>query len=151
MFGELKQDHIDQVLHAESIGRIGSYVDGRTYIVPVNYTYDGTYIYGRTIKGMKLQMMRANPEVCFQVDHIKNLSNWQSVIAWGTFEELKGEEAAKAILLLTQQLVTLIASGQSLHEITSNETHTDNPTPEQRITVYRIRLSEKTGRFETTT
>ncbi len=149
MFGELEQAQIDQILHSEMIGRIGSHVDGRTYIVPVNYAYDGTYIYGRTINGLKLQMMRTNPEVCFQVDHIKNLSNWQSVITWGTFEELAGEEAANAIHLLAQRLITLIASGQSIHEITSHDIHAAS-TPQQRIAVYRVRLTEKTGRFETT-
>jgi len=149
MFGELTQDQIDQVLRSGMIGRIGSYVDGRTYIVPVNYAYDGEYIYGRTINGLKLQMMRTNPEVCFQVDHIKNLSNWQSVITWGAFEELAGEEAADAIHLLAQRLIILIASGQSLHEITSHEIHAAY-TPQQKIAVYRIRLTEKTGRFETT-
>jgi nitroimidazol reductase NimA-like FMN-containing flavoprotein (pyridoxamine 5'-phosphate oxidase superfamily) len=28
-------------------------------------------------------MMRANPHVCFEVDHRENLANWRSVVAWG--------------------------------------------------------------------
>jgi len=37
---------------------------------------------------MKIDMMRKNPEVCFQTDMIENLSDWESVIAWGRFEEI---------------------------------------------------------------
>ena len=35
-------------------------------------------------------MMRENPWVCVEVDHMDNLANWRSVIAWGRFEELGG-------------------------------------------------------------
>ena len=37
---------------------------------------------------MKLNMMRENPKVCFQVEHLENMVKWQSVICWGEFEEL---------------------------------------------------------------
>src|SRR5579884_3829250 len=97
MFGELSQEQIDQVLHAGIVGRIGCHAEGKTYVIPISYVYDGESIYAQSLAGLKLQMMRLNPEVCFEVDQIKNASNWQSVIAWGTFEELKGEEGAKAL------------------------------------------------------
>jgi len=87
--------------------------------------------------------MRVNPEICFQVDQIKNLADWQSVVAWGTFEELHGEESAEAMRLLTQRLTMLIASGRSLHELQSQSS-----VSSQNIIVYRIHLTEKTGRFE---
>ena len=36
--------------------------------------------------------MRANPNVCFEVDAMSNMANWQSVILFGTFHELKGKK-----------------------------------------------------------
>lgn len=147
MFGELNQEQVERVLYAESVGRIGCYAERRTYVVPINYVYDGESIYGHSINGMKLQMMRLNPEVCFEIDQIKNASNWQSVIAWGTFEELKGEEAAHAMHLLVQRMLILIASGQSIHEMVKTDApHTD--AERHIMSVYRIHLVEKTGRFE---
>lgn len=143
MLGELKQDQIDRILHAQSIGRIGCHIEGKTYIVPVTYVYDNGNVYGHSTDGMKLHMMRVNPEICFQVDQIKNLADWQSVVAWGTFEELHGEESAEAMRLLTQRLTMLIASGRSLHELQSQSS-----VSSQNIIVYRIHLTEKTGRFE---
>jgi len=58
--------------------------------------------------------------------------------------ELKEEEAARACNLLTQQFVTLIASGESLREM-KVEDYTQTCTD---IIVYRIHLTEKVGRFE---
>lgn len=150
MLGKLEQTQIDQMLYTGAIGRIGCHARGRTYIIPVNYVYDGDNIYGRSITGMKLDMMRVNPEVCFQVDQVKNLSNWKSVIAWGTYQELAGEDAAKALHLLTQRITTLIASGQSLHEMKRSDALFRESVEQKKITVYRIHLTEKTGRFEVT-
>ena len=68
MLGELTSDQIEHLLHSEVVGRIGCHAAGRTYVVPVNYAYDGEFLYGHAADGMKLQMMRENPELCFEVD-----------------------------------------------------------------------------------
>jgi uncharacterized protein len=57
------------------VGRIACHADGITYIVPVNYVYDGMNLYAHSAKGMKIDMMRKNPDVCFQADAITNLKN----------------------------------------------------------------------------
>lgn len=150
MMGELDPQSIDQLLRHEMVGRIGCYAEGRSYVVPINYVYDGEYIYARSVDGKKLHMMRLNPEVCFEVEHIDNLSNWQSVIAWGTFEELQDELAAEALYLLTRHNIMHIASGQSVHHLI--DTDGEHQGKENKsIVIYRIRLTEKTGQFEKTT
>jgi nitroimidazol reductase NimA-like FMN-containing flavoprotein (pyridoxamine 5'-phosphate oxidase superfamily) len=48
-----------------------------------------------------MELMRGNPEICFQVDEMKDMSRWKSVIAWGKFEELNDrDEKNKALQLL---------------------------------------------------
>jgi nitroimidazol reductase NimA-like FMN-containing flavoprotein (pyridoxamine 5'-phosphate oxidase superfamily) len=69
------------------VGRLGCSTDGKMYIVPVTFVYDGTYIYAHSKEGLKIKMMRNNPSVCFEVDIIDNLTNWRSVILWGEYEE----------------------------------------------------------------
>jgi nitroimidazol reductase NimA-like FMN-containing flavoprotein (pyridoxamine 5'-phosphate oxidase superfamily) len=149
MLGELTSEQIEHLLHSEVVGRIGCHAENRTYVVPVNYVYDGECLYGHAAPGMKLEMMRANPEICFQVDHRTGLSDWQSVIAWGTFEELHGDEATRATELLLDRLLPLLA-GVGV-PVTGDEARaTLAPgTPVERLTIYRIRLRERTGRFET--
>jgi uncharacterized protein len=150
MLGKLEPAQIDETLCTASIGRIGCHAGGKTYIIPMNYVYGGEDIYGCSVTGMKLDMMRVNPEVCFQVDQVKNLSNWKSVVVWGTFQELLGEEAAKALRLLTQRFTTLIASGQALHEMNVADVLDGHGLEQKKIAVYRIHVKEKTGRFEMT-
>ncbi|GCE08286.1 pyridoxamine 5'-phosphate oxidase family protein [Dictyobacter aurantiacus] len=144
MLGELTQDQIDRLLSSQTFGRIGISDQNRVYIIPINYIFDGTYVYAHSLPGNKLQLMRSHPEVCLQVDKIKDGSTWQSALAWGTFQELSGDEAAKVCHQLGRQFTSLIASGYALHEMRAS----DNHGMPRAIIIYRIKLSEKTGRFE---
>jgi uncharacterized protein len=147
MLGKLNTIDIEEVLNQEFIGRIGCHADGVTYIVPISYAYKDECIYGRTKEGMKVTMMRKNPKVCFEVAVMKDTANWKSVIAWGEFEELtENTERDKALRHLTDRALPLISS---------ETTHLspDWPFPLKNISsiegiVFRIRLNEKTGRFE---
>jgi nitroimidazol reductase NimA-like FMN-containing flavoprotein (pyridoxamine 5'-phosphate oxidase superfamily) len=140
--GALDAGQIDQVLRSEVVGRIGCHANGQTYVVPVFYTYDGTYIYGHSHDGMKIRMLRLNPEVCFEVDHVDSLSNWQSVIAWGRFEELTGEQANLAEQQLIQRIKPLLGAA------TDQLPHPQSESGSQRAIIYRIALAERTGRYE---
>ena len=133
---------IDHVLRSELVGRIGCHAEGQTYVVPVFYAYDGTYIYGHSSEGKKIGMLRANPQVCFEVDHVESPVDWQSVIVWGRFEELKDEQAKQAEQLLIQHIKPHLPSalGQSQNA--------DADVADQRAVVYRIALSERSGRSE---
>jgi uncharacterized protein len=148
MLGVLTLEQIEHLLHCEIVGRIGCHAEGRTYVVPVNYAYDGEFLYGHAAEGMKLRMLRANPEVCFQVDRRTSLSDWQSVIAWGTFEELQGGDATRAMDLLLDRLLPLQASEGSVSSRETARRTLAADTPVERLTIYRIRLHERTGRFE---
>src|SRR5690606_37549403 len=92
MLGELNKREIIDLLESQFIGRLGCHLNGETYIVPINYVYHNNAIYAHSGEGKKLEMLRANPRACFQVDEIDNMLEWKSVILWGSFEELKGVE-----------------------------------------------------------
>jgi nitroimidazol reductase NimA-like FMN-containing flavoprotein (pyridoxamine 5'-phosphate oxidase superfamily) len=141
----LTEEQIDQVLRAELVGRIGCHADGKTYVVPVAYVYDGQHIYGHTGDGMKLRMLRANSDVCFEVDHVESLTSWRSVIAWGRFEELHGAEADRAVRLLAERIRPLVADVE--HDLADAEARSA-AMEEQRPVVYRISLIERTGRSD---
>jgi uncharacterized protein len=149
MLGSLSHDQIDGLLHEQYVGRIGCHTDGRTYVVPVTYVYQGDAIYAHSADGMKLRMMRANPNVCFEVEHLEDMANWRTVIAWGTFEELHGGAARAAMGMLVARLLPIVMS--------ETATMTDSMgVDEQRLAQvrgrkavpFRVVLTEKTGRFE---
>ena len=104
MLGTLTSEQIEQVLRTEVIGRIGCHLEGRTYVVPITYAYLDGAVYAHSAEGLKLQMMRMNPAVCFEVDHMDDMANWRSVIATGRFEELHGEAAKLGLQVLLARL-----------------------------------------------
>ena len=143
MLGTLDAAAVEALLHDEVVGRLGCHADGRTYVVPIVYAYDGEAVYGHSRDGLKLRMMRANPRVCFEVDRMRDLANWESVIASGTFEELHGDRAAAAMARLVERLAPRMTGQGSARP---PEGHGGGAT----AVAYRVVLDERTGRFERT-
>lgn len=147
MFGKLDNPQIEKLLSENFIGRIGCHADDKTYVVPISYVYDGNCIYSHAYEGLKISMLRQNPEVCFQVDKMENMANWESVITWGTFKELTDAEERKAGV---QKLVD-----RALPKISSETVKLSPqwPFPPDDLNmikgiIFKICLHEKTGRFE---
>src|SRR6187549_3110106 len=88
MMGQLNNEQIEEVLKENILGRIGCNDGRKTYVVPVNYVYTGKDIIAHSAIGMKIEMMRSNPQVCFEVDEMKSFTDWKSVIAWGEYQEI---------------------------------------------------------------
>jgi len=146
MFGNLNNTEIEELIHQQLVGRIGCHADGVTYVVPVSYAYDGNYVYSHTYEGMKINLMRKNPKLCFQVDNTKNLANWKSVICWGEFEELKDEGLCKQALQNLNERQLPIVHSQTM-QVSPLWPFTDEHDEKLGI-FFRIKLIEKTGRFE---
>ena len=148
MLGELSSAEIEQLLTSNVIGRIGCYANQKMFVVPITYIYDEGYVIGHTIEGLKISILRQNPECCFEVDVMQNIANWKSVIAWGTFEELKGEAADNAQEKLIKTLGHLMPSETSQPERMGPASTRRTLTQGRNPVIYRIRLKEKSGRFE---
>lgn len=138
MLGELNAMQIEDLLRTEVIARIGCVSEGRVYVVPISYVYDGTYVYGHAMEGAKLRAMRSNPEVCVEVERVDDLSNWCSVIAWGTFSECRGAEWDAGFARLAERIMPLLTLPEPPPDLSALRSGS----------VYRIELHHKTGRFE---
>jgi nitroimidazol reductase NimA-like FMN-containing flavoprotein (pyridoxamine 5'-phosphate oxidase superfamily) len=71
------------------IGRLGCVDKGEPYVVPINYVVEDGSIYSHSLPGRKIEVLRAHPRACLQVDEIENDLEWRSVIAYGNFEEIR--------------------------------------------------------------
>lgn len=148
MLGKLNESQVEALLKGQAIGRIACHAQGKTYLVPINYVYKDGYIYGHSGVGKKIQMMRENPEICFEVEEIQSVFRWQTVIAKGRYEEIEDiEEKQQAMQGIIHRIMPLITSpeGHPSHGITERDS--DVGTTVQ-LVVYRIKLTEKSGRFE---
>jgi nitroimidazol reductase NimA-like FMN-containing flavoprotein (pyridoxamine 5'-phosphate oxidase superfamily) len=147
MLGTLQHEQIEEVLKNQFVGHIGCSLNNETYIVPISYVYDGNYIYCHTTEGKKTGIMRKNPKVCFQVDDMRDMANWRSVVVEGEFEEIKepGERNKAMQILLNRYLPVISSVTTHLGEIWPF--HADDVTNINGI-VFRIAAKKKTGRFE---
>ena len=147
MNGKLNETEIDNVLLSQSVGRIGCTDGKKPYITPVTYVYDGKNIIGQTKEGMKLDIIRKNANVCFEVEVMTSMNNWQSVVISGKFQELAGKAAEKAREYLFGHIFTLM-TGSSIHQHQHKVTGTVDDSNRIKPIMYQIKVKEKTGRFE---
>lgn len=147
MLGQLSDAKIQSVLSSQVLGRLGCTDGKRPYIVPVTYAYDGKYIYGQTNEGMKLKILRKNPNICFEIDMMTDMANWQSVLVFGKFEELKNEKAKKARDILFGRVFSLMTSS-TIHAYGHEESSKVDDSTRIKHVMYRIKIKKVTGRFE---
>lgn len=149
MIGKLTNEQIEEVLKENVLGRIGCNDGKRNYVVPVNYAYDGKCIIAHSIMGMKIKIMRKNPHVCFEVDEMKSFTKWKSVIAWGEYQELPDQrDRFLAMRLFVDKMMhAKISKTGVAFEMDKGIVHLRPPGTVRPI-IYRIIITEKTGRFE---
>ncbi len=122
---------IEKLLSNSIVGRIACNQSGeRPYLVPLAYAYDGESVYAVSGPGRKLDLMRADPQISFEVDQVEQSDRWESVVAEGEFEEVTdADEIQMAVALLEGATGVPVEMGaQSL--------------------VFRLRLTTKSGRYE---
>ena len=151
MHGELSETEINHFLSEEVFGHLGCSEDNKPYVVPMAYVFHDQVIYGQTTEGKKVQILRKNPLVCFQVEALHD-GKWSSVVCWGTFEEMDFEELQKPVAIEAVKLLTkAIGSIQHQVGISAAYSFTGKAEPmtvnEKKSTLFRIVVHEKTGRF----
>ncbi|MEN8223647.1 MAG: pyridoxamine 5'-phosphate oxidase family protein [Acidobacteriota bacterium] len=106
---------IRSVFERGDICRLGLINKGLAYIVPMNFGYKGGYLYFHSAnEGTKIDLLKQNPKVSFEVDinHVINKAesacNWGasyiSVIGSGTIEFIKNhKEKERALKLIMEK------------------------------------------------
>ena len=145
MLGRLGEAEIEDVLRTATIGRIGCRDGDSVYVVPISFVYADGCAYGHSAEGRKLTLMRATPEVCFEVEDVRRLSDWRTVVARGAFEELHGDDARAALDLLAIRFAPPGTRPDAGAPASSHGHSTSTPP-----VLFRIRLLSTTGRFEST-
>ena len=94
MTAEMTAEDIDRFLTCARVGRLGISLEGETYIVPVGYVYSiGKIFFHTCSKGLKMDGLRKNPNVCFEVDEsLSDASMFKSVIVFGKVEIIDDKE-----------------------------------------------------------
>ncbi len=105
---------MEEILNRLTLGHLALWADGESYIVPLNYTYvRGEILFHCALEGKKLDMIRENPEVCFEVSEQggevtahageRCSDGFESVICWGTARCVDDLEERTALLTAFQR------------------------------------------------
>jgi uncharacterized protein len=147
MIGQLTKSQIHQVLNTQIVARLGCSVDDHVYVVPISYVFDGNFIYARSREGMKVAMMRKNPNVCIEVDSIDNGANWRCVVIQGKFQEVKSvTEQNRIVRLLKDRFTPFVTSSTLLPQGLEHAPY--YVEKEAKAIVYRISLDKISGKYE---
>jgi len=137
---------IEAILHRAGAGRLGLAANNVPYVVPLNYVYHKGAIYFHSAdEGRKIEMLKANPQVCFEVDeHYGTVpsnkptaysTHYASVIVFGRARIL--DNLAEKFEAL-QALLDKYAPGRHYRPLRLNEA--------QGVTVVEITIEAKTGK-----
>jgi uncharacterized protein len=135
---ELTRVEMEAILARNNVGRIAYSFQDRVDIEPISYVYANGWVYCRTSHGVKLEMMEHHRWVAFEVDEVRGVFDWQSVVVRGATYVLNADSpddernAFAPGLALLKQLVPGTLEG-------------DDPVPFRQV-VFRIHLDEVTGR-----
>jgi nitroimidazol reductase NimA-like FMN-containing flavoprotein (pyridoxamine 5'-phosphate oxidase superfamily) len=101
---DMSPAEMHELLRRESFGHLGCARDGRPYVVPMHYAYDGKELFFFTTQGMKTHYIDANPQVCLQVEEIQDTTHWRSVMVVGKASEItKHDEMQRAMKFITER------------------------------------------------
>jgi len=98
---DLSSEELDRLLGRQVVARLGVCDPKleRAYVVPVSYVRHDGRVYFHSAPGLKLDLLRQHKgQICFEVDEIADEGEWQSLIAWGRFEEIRGAQARQNVL-----------------------------------------------------
>ena len=127
---------INEFVLEQRVGRVGCHAGGVTYVVPVIFAWDVDSFYVYTTEGQKVAMMRDNARVCFEIDEYVVDGGWRSVIVQGVYEELRDEDAQRALRILTERLSPTTGAKREARD----------PGEGRAAVAFRIRALEMTGR-----
>ncbi|WP_459768164.1 pyridoxamine 5'-phosphate oxidase family protein [Alkaliphilus crotonatoxidans] len=108
---EIATEAAKEILYSGEVGVLSTVDEaGQPYGVPVNYASDHEYIYFHcALEGHKLDNIKGNNRVCFtvygsnQVIPDRFTSTYESVVVFGTAEEITGDRKIRALELLVEK------------------------------------------------
>ena len=135
-FRELTDKESLDLLASHHVGRLAFTLHDKVDIQPVGYVYDDGWILGRTQVGAKLSTLAHHPWCAFEVDEVRGMFDWESVVLRGSFYILDPELGSSDRYARAIELLAKLTPGMFT---------ADDPAP-QRAILFGIYVQEMTGR-----
>jgi nitroimidazol reductase NimA-like FMN-containing flavoprotein (pyridoxamine 5'-phosphate oxidase superfamily) len=136
VFRDLAPEESSALLLRHNVGRLAYSYHDRVDVQPIHYVFREGWIYGRTSRGQKFSSLAHNPWCAFEVDEVRGVFDWDSVVVKGHIELLDPELGSP----------DAYSRGLELMRSILPETFTElDPVPHRSI-LFRVHASEMSGR-----
>ena len=136
---------LEEILRRQIVCRLAMVDRGKPYIVPVNFGYKEGCLYIHSApEGKKIDLLRQNPEICFEVEEVLEIikgekacdwsTRYRSVVGYGKAEILS-DEASK------QEGLEVIMAQHGAPQLKAF-----NPANMGRMVLIKIRISSMSGK-----
>ena len=136
---DLTDNECLELLESEDYGHLACSMNDRPYVVPIHYVFSTGEFYVYTTEGKKFEMIRANPNVCLQVERVKSAHEWESVIVFGKALQIHDEDERSFALSMILERNPGLTPAVSIRWM-------DSWVRENIEVIYRITPSLITGR-----
>ena len=133
---ELTADESRAILGRHVVGRIAFSLDDRIDIQPIHYVFEDECLYGRTGHGTKFTTLARHSWCAFEVDEVRDLFDWDSVVVKGEMELLDPVLGSPDAYTRGLELMRSLIS----ESLTASD-----PAPHRSI-LFRVHVKEMTGR-----
>jgi uncharacterized protein len=140
-FRTLSADECRTLLSSHHVGRLAYAYKQRVDIEPLHYVADGEWIYLRTGRGTKVAMLEHQPWVALEVDEVRGLFEWQSVVVHGSVQVLDPADGPDAESRWQHAVDTF-------RRIVPEAFSAGDPTPTRDV-MLRVHMSHVEGRAAT--
>lgn len=136
---EMESAEIEELLERVRYGHLACANNNRPYVIPIHYAYEESRIYIYTTQGEKTAIIKANPQVCLQVEEVVGNDEWRSVIVDGEAYEITDRDEREAAIELIRSTNPTLTPAISIRWV-------NNWIRENVEVVYRIKPGKLTGR-----
>jgi nitroimidazol reductase NimA-like FMN-containing flavoprotein (pyridoxamine 5'-phosphate oxidase superfamily) len=81
----LRGEEAEAMLKRHQVGRLAFSLHDRIDIEPMHFVFDAPWIFGRTSAGTKLLTLAHHQWCAFEIDEVRGLFDWDSVVVKGPF------------------------------------------------------------------
>jgi nitroimidazol reductase NimA-like FMN-containing flavoprotein (pyridoxamine 5'-phosphate oxidase superfamily) len=137
-FHQLDRRECEALLAAHHVGRLAYSFRDKVDIEPIHYVFADGHVYGRTQFGAKVNVLAHHPWVAFEVDDVREVFHWRSVVVHGRimFPDPAGSPTD------IEDYERGVAAFQRLVPTAFTE---HDPTPHREL-VFVLKIQEITGR-----
>ncbi len=139
---ETKQ--VEEILAQAQVCRLAMVDNGHPYVVPLNFGYrDGALYFHSALEGRKMDVLKADPRVCFEVDELVKMNKAAQACDWGvSFRSVIGTGTAR-------MLETAAEKKAGLDIIMAQYSNRSFDYPEEKLAktaVIQVTIHEMTGK-----